>query len=366
MATLTVRRGFFGPAMERVRLPVTSIAVSALAHALFFAVILTATVMFGRHEPPVLEVMLTGGPPVPPAPEPKTVTQAPVRPAPPPPPPAPKEEPKAKAVPAPPPPAPPRETASRPIELPRSSEPPAPPKGIELPSAPRTAMPPRTAPAPDAPKSGPREAPSLPAPGPSASVARSTPVPELPRQTTTPGLPDSMPRSAAPPRPTSDIALPTTGDKTLAQIPPSPQRSTPVLPPTPSAAPSPSPSRVVQTPTPPAPAALPSPTPPGPTVGAPKVGTDTDVSAFAWYLAAVERKVRDNWRPLAAGPDRPIIVFEIGRNGRIQNLSVQKRSGNDAFDRGARDAIRNSDPFPPLPDVYKESILRVHLEFERI
>jgi TonB family protein len=175
-----------------------------------------------------------------------------------------------------------------------------------------------------------------------------------------------MPRSAAPPRPTSDIALPTTGDKTLAQIPPSPQRSTPVLPPTPSAAPSPSPSRVVQTPTPPAPAALPSPTPPGPTVGAPKVGTDTDVSAFAWYLAAVERKVRDNWRPLAAGPDRPIIVFEIGRNGRIQNLSVQKRSGNDAFDRGARDAIRNSDPFPPLPDVYKESILRVHLEFERI
>jgi TonB family protein len=116
---------------------------------------------------------------------------------------------------------------------------------------------------------------------------------------------------------------------------------------------------------PPSPApATPSPPSPGPLLGEPKVTAQSDFP-FTWYLQVVERRVRENWKPLAGGGNRPLIVFEIDPRGRVTRIMTERSSGNAAFDRSAEGAIRAATPFPPLPPEFKEPLLRVHLEFER-
>jgi protein TonB len=56
-------------------------------------------------------------------------------------------------------------------------------------------------------------------------------------------------------------------------------------------------------------------------------------------------------------------VFEIGRDGTVTGLKVEKSSGNALYDQAALRAITDATPLPPLPDDFKESSLRVHLGF---
>jgi TonB family protein len=174
-----------------------------------------------------------------------------------------------------------------------------------------------------------------------------------------------MPRSTASPPLPGDPALPKTGDK---QLPPLPSavasRPAPAMPPTsatpPRPAPPATPAALSPSPTP----AVPSPPAPGPLLGAPKVTAQSDFP-FTWYLRIVEGRVREKWNPRAGGANRPLIVFEIDQKGRLVKIVIQRSSGNETFDRGARDAISAAEPFPPLPPEFKEPLLRVHLEFER-
>jgi TonB family protein len=110
--------------------------------------------------------------------------------------------------------------------------------------------------------------------------------------------------------------------------------------------------------------ANPSPPSPGPLLGAPKVTAQSDFP-FTWYLQLVERRIRDKWKPLAGGGNRPLIMFEITRSGRVTKIVTQRSSGDERFDLGANRAISDAQPFPELPPEFKEPLLRVHLEFER-
>ena len=178
---------------------------------------------------------------------------------------------------------------------------------------------------------------------------RETPSPQMPTREarTTSGLPDRTLPSRAP-------ALPRAGDKALPTVPSTPT-TTPVPVPAPTVPPRP---ETAAAPTPP-----PLGRPTGSALGSGAVTLNVSDFPFAWYLSAVHRKVTAEWSARALEGRQPVAVFEIGRNGQVTKLSIEKSSGNPYYDQAALRAITGANPFPPLPEEFKEPFLRVHLGF---
>jgi periplasmic protein TonB len=216
----------------------------------------------------------------------------------------------------------------RPAQPPRPENPPPVARRAEVPEreAPRTA-PPAPAPPPDLPP-------------------RAAATPDLP--TRAPSLPDRTPV----PRPPT---TPRVGDKEL------PPMASAAPPPTPAPAAPPAPA--------PGPVARAEPPPPalgqrsGSAQGSGAVTLDVSDFPFAWYLAAIHRKVTERWEGRALAGRQPVITFEISRDGQVSSVSIKDSSGNPYYDRTAMRAIAEAAPFPRLPDEFPGSVLRVHMGF---
>lgn len=180
---------------------------------------------------------------------------------------------------------------------------------------------------------------------------RDTPAPQMPAREvpSTSGLPDPAMPSRAP-------ALPRAGDKELPTVP-STASTKPV--PAPAPTPAPPPRRELAA----APAPPPLGRPSGSALGSGAVTLNVSDFPFAWYLSAIHRKVTEQWSARALEGRQPVAVFEIGRNGQVTKLAIEKSSGNPYYDQAALRAITGANPFPPLPDEFKEPFLRVHLGF---
>jgi colicin import membrane protein len=89
---------------------------------------------------------------------------------------------------------------------------------------------------------------------------------------------------------------------------------------------------------------------------------------YAWYIAAIQRKISEQWQEKALPGRQPTVMFEIARDGAIHAgvLAVAKSSGNPRYDRAAVRAIEDARPFPPLPPDFKESLLRINVSFDYI
>jgi TonB family protein len=94
-------------------------------------------------------------------------------------------------------------------------------------------------------------------------------------------------------------------------------------------------------------------------------GVVVDVRDFpyAWYLAAVHRKVTERWEGRALQGRQPVVTFEIARDGRVSNVTVKESSGDPNYDRTALRAVAEAAPFPSLPDDFRGAALRVQLGF---
>src|SRR5262245_40331454 len=187
-----------------------------------------------------------------------------------------------------------------------------------------------------------------------APKAAPTPPPDLPART--PSLPDrslpdrSLPDRTLPPRP---VTAPRPGEKELPSLSSTTPRPTPA--PTTTA-------RAETRAEPPAPApALGRPS--GSAQGAGAMTLDVTDFPFAWYLAAVQRKITERWEGRAQPGRQPVAVFEIARNGQVSKLSIEKSSGNPYYDQQALRAITEANPLPPLPPEFPDSMLRIHLGF---
>ena len=190
-----------------------------------------------------------------------------------------------------------------------------------------------------------RETPRAPTPPAPEMPARPPSLPDLPART--PALPDR----ALPPRPP---AAPRAGDK---ELPAMASATTPTAP----------------APTPPPPASTgagrPEAPPPalgqasGSAQGSGAVTLNVSDFPFAWYLAAVQRKITERWEGRALQGRQPVVVFEIARDGQLSNVAVKDSSGNPYYDRTAMRAIAEAAPFPKLPDEFPGSMLRIHLGF---
>ncbi len=101
----------------------------------------------------------------------------------------------------------------------------------------------------------------------------------------------------------------------------------------------------------------------------PVILSDTQGVDFGPYLARIIRVVRENW--YAVMPEsarlgekgRVAIQFSILRDGRVPGLDLVLTSGSPALDGAANAAIHASVPFPPLPDEYKGSDLKLRFIF---
>lgn len=201
-----------------------------------------------------------------------------------------------------------------------------------------TALPPR-----------PEDVPAAPVPRPSpAELPRREPSRELPardRSRDALGLPDpSLPPQRAPslPRP-DDRDLPRLASTTVPRPTPPPA---PTAPPRPSAT------------TPP-----PLGQPGGASQGVGALTLNISDFPYAWYIAAIHRKIKERWDGVALAGQQPAVVFEIARDGELRGIRVDKSSGNPYYDQAAVRAVTEANPFPPLPVDFKKPVLTVGLQF---
>lgn len=89
----------------------------------------------------------------------------------------------------------------------------------------------------------------------------------------------------------------------------------------------------------------------------PQVGAGDPDPDFTEYLRKLQLRIRRAWMP----PRQPnskstVIIFTIGVNGELLSTRMQRSSGESAMDDAAMQAIRNSAPFPHLPQYATDSV----------
>ncbi len=87
----------------------------------------------------------------------------------------------------------------------------------------------------------------------------------------------------------------------------------------------------------------------------------------AAYQHAVYAKVASSWtRP--PGTPRPgsksVVIAVIERDGRAPDPVLHFKSGSDAWDAAALDAVKKAAPFQSLPEAYTRPSVEVHFHFE--
>jgi len=194
-------------------------------------------------------------------------------------------------------------------------------------------MPPRVEEAPTpAPTPPPTELPRREAP-------RDLPARELPRRDSV-GLPDrSLPtRTPTLPRP-ADKELPVTASATPSTAPTPPRRE--------AAAPPPPPLGTAS----------------GSSAGSGPLTLNVTDFPYAYYIRQIQQKIQERWMGRAIPGQQPAVVFEIRRDGKLNVVAIDRSSGNAYYDQVALRAINDASPFPPLPDDFKKSVLRIGLQF---
>lgn len=83
------------------------------------------------------------------------------------------------------------------------------------------------------------------------------------------------------------------------------------------------------------------------------------------YIATMQELIRSNWSQRQDYVGIPLMKFTIFRDGRIDNIQVERSSGFAVLDNEARRALTLT-RLPPLPAQYTNQTLTVHLEFEYV
>ena len=60
-----------------------------------------------------------------------------------------------------------------------------------------------------------------------------------------------------------------------------------------------------------------------------------------------------------------LVSFAIARDGKIKDLQIARKSGDETFDFAATSAVINAGPFAPLPMYYEKDELTVSVEFRQ-
>ena len=97
------------------------------------------------------------------------------------------------------------------------------------------------------------------------------------------------------------------------------------------------------------------------------IQTDFANFPYPWYITQVRNSLWIEWekRRPAGNVLSALVSFAIARDGKIKDLQVDRKSGDDTFDFVATSAVINAGPFAPLPMYYEKDELTVSVEFKQ-
>jgi TonB family protein len=96
------------------------------------------------------------------------------------------------------------------------------------------------------------------------------------------------------------------------------------------------------------------------------IAVDATSFPFGYFLAAIERKVSDNWfSAVSEGASglTCVVYFKLMRDGSVSDVRLETGSGNSYFDGAAVRAVKSAAPFPPLPRAFTDAFLGIHFTF---
>jgi periplasmic protein TonB len=85
------------------------------------------------------------------------------------------------------------------------------------------------------------------------------------------------------------------------------------------------------------------------------------------YLQKMHKKVGLSWTRPTDTPktgSKSVVIVTILRDGSLLESKLHMKSGNDAWDASALDAVKKAAPFDPLPKTYPRTSVEVHFHFE--
>jgi TonB family protein len=95
------------------------------------------------------------------------------------------------------------------------------------------------------------------------------------------------------------------------------------------------------------------------------IGSGSGGWGDSWYARTVEARVGGNWTKPIGIQQRIEIVYSfiVGDDGRINSITLEKSSGNDALDLTAERAIRASNPLSIPPPDLRGKLLKFVAQF---
>ncbi len=85
------------------------------------------------------------------------------------------------------------------------------------------------------------------------------------------------------------------------------------------------------------------------------------------YQAKTHKKVGLAWKRPAETPkpgSKTVVIVTILRDGSLFEAKLHLKSGSQAWDASALDAVKSAAPFDPLPKSYPRTSVEVHFHFE--
>ncbi|MBI5201356.1 MAG: TonB C-terminal domain-containing protein [Elusimicrobia bacterium] len=94
------------------------------------------------------------------------------------------------------------------------------------------------------------------------------------------------------------------------------------------------------------------------------VSSDMPNFPYPWYITQVRSRLWANWSSnMPRSPGAVTVMFTILRDGSLTDIRVESSSGDAGYDYIALTAVQNSAPFGPLPSGFKDSFLKIHVNF---
>lgn len=83
------------------------------------------------------------------------------------------------------------------------------------------------------------------------------------------------------------------------------------------------------------------------------------------YMRDLEARIKRNWNPPKGDQSkRVVLLFKIGRDGRLLSIQTVKSSGQPLSDAAAKAAVELTAPFKPLPPEFKGSSIDIEFTFD--
>lgn len=88
---------------------------------------------------------------------------------------------------------------------------------------------------------------------------------------------------------------------------------------------------------------------------------------FYPFMKDVKTKIKRNWiinKSEFENKYTTTLIFTVDKQGKLSGLKIAKASGNELYDKSAKEAVQLSAPFKHLPKDYKQNSVDIEFTFD--